>query len=405
MPVSQPLIFTTLLLLLATTSAQSPRTHTAATATTAPRLHVVDQSGLTQGSYRSLAEGVNAARSGDSVVVRRGTYKAVTVHKGIRILGEAGAQLDVTYNTFTVSHLPRNHTLVLSGFEFLWPRTMRIRLEHNQGRIHLSNLRVPPMLFNREPSIEVKNSAFVSLDRCITHGTPALRIENSEVLVSRCELQGVAHYRGMLMGHAIEALRSKVVVCQPYLRGYSDPNDTLASPAVRLNLSEMWIKGDQNSYLQGGNGLLGIAVPAIDGGHFSRLDLDPATPLNPFRSGSPPISARTMVIRRPLAMVTAGGHLTPAGILKADLLGPPGALSAIVVGIPQARRSTFVGFSWLEASSAISLGIGVSDAQGRFRLSFRIPAKVTPGSCILLQGLVDAGQGPMLTLPSVAVIH
>ncbi len=405
MAVSPALIFTTIVVLLTTSTAQSLVTRSASTSAPLPRLHIVDQSGKIAGSYPELSAAVQVARPGDTIHVGPGTYQAISVHKGVRILAEFGAFLDVTYGPFIISDIPREQTLVLAGFEFKWPRPVRVQLKNNEGQVHLSDLRVLPMLVNRAPGITIERSAFVSLDRCTTHGTPALKITDSEVMVSACELQGIGDYRGKIPGHALHATRSKVFVCQPYLRGYTDNMVTLSTAAIRLDMSEIWIKGDATSYVQGGCTLPGTAVTPIDGGYFSTVYLDPSTPLSPFASSGAKITSRTNVKAAPLAMVTASGRLAPGGVLNANLLASPSALCAIVIGVPKDRNSTLFGDTWLRASSAIRLGIGLSDLQGRFSVSFRIPPQVSTGSCVLLQGFVDAGKGPRLTLPSVTVIH
>lgn len=103
---------------------------------------VVDAAG--GGDHLDLPAAVSAAAVGDVLLVRTGSYTAPTISKGLAIVADSGADVEVR-NLTVVSGTPPGEPVLLSGLTLLDARFWTwhaLRLESCEGPIRLDHLKV-----------------------------------------------------------------------------------------------------------------------------------------------------------------------------------------------------------------------------------------------------------------------
>jgi hypothetical protein len=370
----------------------------------AQRTWIVDQNGGPGAQFATIDAALAVAAPRDRILVRPGTYRGATTHKGVVILGENGATLDPSFGQITIENLPRDHVFVLAGFAAAGGEPLRVRCLGNAGRVHLQGLLGPggPML-ERNPGIEIVDCALVTMNHCRNSATPAVSIVRSHVLATDCELRGLNFWVGFAQGPALFAQDSTVSVVQPRFTGADDIRGPQATPGIATVGTELRVTGDGSAFVQGGASAQSGSVEAIraDGGS---LWLDPTLALNPFAPSLQTIagSAPRTVARLP---AVSAPPTAPGGPLRADLFAPAGASALTVLSLPIAPRPSPFGWQWLDLPNVVVLGGGGIGPGEHLVVTMTVPAGVARGASATLQGIVDAGGGPRFSEPVVVSVQ
>jgi len=233
------------LLLLATTAALSAQTTWIVNPGGGPGVHFTD-----------LPAAVAAANDGDTIVVQWGPFltgvTGFTTNKGLTIVSDSQVLLDTMSTAVTISGLPAGRQFRLLGFAGPRDHEMFVRVQNCAGEVHLENLHASePGLFSPAGTgIWISNCALVTLRDVEGFGAPAVRIDNSTVVLANCRL-GVTTL-GIGGGPCLHATDATVDVSEPQFdTGFSSDCVTLVRTHLRLG-------GTSASRIKAGNQLLGF---------------------------------------------------------------------------------------------------------------------------------------------------
>lgn len=177
----------------------------------AQRTWVVDSAGRPGTDFTGLQPAVDAARSGDTVLVRydwTSTYRfGATVSKGLRIVGEPDAfsrrpQFDAV---IVVRNLPAGELVVLEELEILGrhrTNTAGLELRNNAGGVVVARVEVLTPVVPGNPATQIENCAQVSLDE-LAGG--AVSVRGSTVMSQRLRLDVASNSYDQTLG--IPAIR------------------------------------------------------------------------------------------------------------------------------------------------------------------------------------------------------
>ncbi|MFQ5506455.1 MAG: hypothetical protein ACE5F1_16925, partial [Planctomycetota bacterium] len=331
-----------------------------ATTLSAQRTWIVDAGG--GGNFKDIQAAFSAARPGDTVLVRKGSYNPAATSKGLRLLGEPGAFISKyppAPDLISISGLPANQTFVMKGFmleNLNAGRQAALRLTGNLGRVHLESLdlRGTPLSNRGSPALRIENCREVSVTGCTLKGEPALLGINASVSVVNCQLlgQNAFDFRGMYSWrsyYGIEATKSTLFVSWSTVKGGNGSTRAFnllwqASPAALLSECKTTISGDQSSrFIAGLPPPRGVAMPAIltSGG---TLLLDPSVKITPS-GNAPPIRGTARITKRRLPALKAGAR---GSTVTAELYSRSGSLFALYASLPADPLPLPIGESWLD---------------------------------------------------------
>ncbi len=372
----------------------------------AQRTWIVDQAAAVGFDFADIRSAVQVARSGDTILVSRGTYLAPTVSTGIKLIGKPGARINSSMAMLIVRDLPKGETFVMAGFTTQEGYATRLVFLNNRGKIMIEDVNTAgtPTGIERSAGATIADSDFVSFNRCDIKGTPGIISTGSRVLINDCKVSGFSNWKGRFKGPALQAVDSKIDVVKPKFYGATDSIGPLAASAIKVQGGWLNIGGDATSVIEGGSPGPGSLQLAIEADKCAvRYDTD--IRLNPSVPGSRELGGTARFIPESIVAVTASGLMSPNSELSATVMGPAFSPAILFISLPQAPRPTRYGTLWLDVASSFVLSSDFLDATGHWSMSYSVPQNLPSGLTATLQAFVDTGTQMELSQPALIVSH
>jgi hypothetical protein len=292
---------------------------------------IVDAANGPGAHFTTLAPAIAAAQEGDLVLVRAGTYRPVTVSKGLRLVGEPGAEIRSQANTEVMrfENLAAGRVLHVSGFRFtdgsVWNLPVSaVVVSRCAGRVHLEGLQ---LLYGWQHfALVIEHCASVTVNQCSAE--PGVSISTSYATFTECVLHGRSTNAGAI-AQGVSAYASTVELVQCDVKGSNGSGHAPAYQGVRADYATIVVRGDAQSRIAGG--LFGGTVPAPAIAdpywHQSHLVLDPTVTLV---GGVDGFASQTL--RRLPALRASGGAL--GGTLTLALGSPAGEPFLVLGSLP-----------------------------------------------------------------------
>jgi len=326
--------------------------------------------------FTSLPSAVLAVASGDTLLLRAGTYSGFGTSKGLTILGDPGAAIEPTPTlTTSVAGLPagesfvlRNVALACSGFCGSGPL---LNLQYNSGTIHLEGVTFSSPT---QAGITISSCAHVTLTGCSGNARGCLSVTSSAVSLVECTFLGE---RGVyLLGSppAVQANDATVLISGGTFRGGpgqgTGPSQVLAGPGIRCRVGTMTLAGNALSVEAGAAPAGQGPIPALVVEAGGSADLEPAVQLIPQNGAS---GATGPVTVRRIPSLVGGASVTG---IQLGLHAPQGHIYGLVAGLPAGPLPTLFGAVWLQPTTAIGLTSGVVGAAQQVAFSFGLTQPV-----------------------------
>jgi hypothetical protein len=370
----------------------------------AQRTLVVDSQGRPGSHYRDLPAAVGAAADGDLLVVRDGTYTALSTGKALALLGQ-DAPLIGRGGALTVTALPAGRTFVMEGFDL----TVPVKVVACDGRVHLD--RIFSAVLNSGAALELDRAANVTVTTSTLLGRPAITCRQSTLAVTGSILHGqdasevfTACYSG---APALRADGGNVTVAGSVAKGGAGLRTISCnlppSPAAELVSGALTIAGDTASIWEAGLGTAASpSAPAV----FTRggtLTIDPLVKLVPQGAAAPITGSAQVTVRKISSIVGALGA-PPGGVALVGVHSPAGDLVFLFAGAAADRLPVPpLGDLWLAPSRAFLAAVAQQGAAERVLFTIPIPASAPRGLPVGFQAVT--GQGDVvLSTPVVMVL-
>jgi len=369
----------------------------------AQKTWVVDASNGAGTNFKDLPAALTAARNGDRIIVRKGSYSVATTSKGLRLIGEPGAILGRTnvVKNFILKDLAKGQRFSMQGFRFegttVWLGTRYLlELRSCKGQVHLADLVVngSPL---RHQSLYVSACDSVTMHSCMWK--PGAVFENSHVSCSNSSFSG-NHYPNGSPGVGISCYKSTLELTQCSVQGSNGGGHAPSVAGLRTSFSRLVIRGDKFSRYVGGVYGQSFFSPSLQDDGNNQLELDPSVTISPALKGFP-----KKVVRRMPALTSTGGSLGSS--LKVRLYSPKGDLYLLLGSTPMPTlHIPGLGDTWMAAAPLFVIGSGI---QGASQVSqHAIPVPKLPalrGAAIVLQAITASSSRVELSNPSVPVLH
>ncbi|HLU39668.1 MAG TPA: hypothetical protein VK081_09795, partial [Planctomycetota bacterium] len=226
-------------------------------------------------------------------------------------------------------------------------------------------------------------------------GSPAVQVDNSRVLLTRC-LLGVTSL-GIGGGQCIGGQNATIDVVEPrFDAAYA------GIPAIALNQCTLRLAGSSNSYVQGGAPFGGPASPAVQA-NGGTVRIDPAVALNPFVAGTPVGGSAAVTFASTPGSFVVGNN--PNGVLTITYTAAPGASLYGLLGVPAAPLPTPFGDALLDPNLFVVVTATTVGGSGRHDVALPIPGGIPPGAAFATQGVVVQGGPPQLGIGCQFVVH
>ncbi len=396
-----------------------------ATGLGAQRTWIVDSNRGTGTDFVDIQPAFDAARRGDTIRVRRGTYTPSTTSKGLRVLGESGAVVTSrkrsTRALLTIFGLgPADH-FVLSNLAFESNPANEsttvpgIALTRNAGTVHLDRLTVRlenPDPRGKAPALWIHGCAAVTITDGSFLGGPALRVQASVVAATGTTWTGHSFWGKKSLiyrawpGIVAEAASVDLTFCN-VLGGDGFTFviwDFREQPAIEFQRSEIQLAGDSRTRLTAGR---------------NRTRSNP-TPAILARSG-------LLVVDRSVRLIASGGgkridgasqvRFASLSAARVRSAAPGHNITTEVHGIPNTTVVEFLGARrqpvaspfgplWFDPSSAVLLDAARIGNSRWHRKRYRIPNDPALHNLdFVFQGLsAPAGFAPFVATNPVHVV-
>jgi len=357
----------------------------------AQRTWVVDDAGGMGSDFKELQPAFNAAKPGDTILVRKGSYTPATTNKGVQLLGVDGVRFKTLLfppqnECLIVRGLPAGQTFVMKGFGINDNPVGRTVLlfEQNKGRVHLESLRVDSFgLFIQaqftRPVLFVRDCEQVSVAGCHFAGRPGFVSERSIVAATACDfVGGDAGQHAEIVWPSQPGLRgvsSRLTLARSSSKGGAGAQTYRgvrpASPAAAFDRCDVELSGDAGSIFEAGNlsnSELGMHALETAGGG---LLLDPTVRLIP-KGNAPTIRGTAPVVGMRLPSLTATGA-PPNGTISTDLYAPAGSVQVMLLGLPGSRVRHLFGDVWLDPATTTIVDASRMDASEHRVTRFSVP--------------------------------
>jgi hypothetical protein len=350
---------------------------------TAPRAQttwVVDATGA--GNFLDLPPAVAAAASGDTILVRAGTYSgAFYASQGLTILGDSSATTLLTGYTM-IFNLPAGSQFAMQHFGTAG--SWSIDVTQCRGTLLFDDLHLDTTPAPHDYAIRVWHADRLLVNNCYLRGGPAIQIGNSNALLSATQAYGLdARGTGMYpwASVAIEVHSSLLGLSRcDVVGGMGTPSQTYSgSPAITLDFTEASITGIGN-LIAGGAMPTGVQRQAAVSATLGTLRYDGAriTLLGGI------ISTGTMFSTDIPSLATGG--LGPNRTLGFDLAGTPGTAGVIMLNLVGAAIVSPFGLLWLDPALSGVVVTATIPASGRLTYQLVVPQLSGRGVSVVFQG-------------------
>ena len=349
------------------------------------KIIVVDAQNRPGTDFKDLPVAVLAAKPGDRLAVRAGTYFGFTTDKGIAVLGEPGSRIVAAalfQTTVRVQNLPKGASFRLSGFQLL-PRRFGDQMAFSgrncKGAIHLERLtgaRQASIAGPLRPTALFDSCKEVTLAQCKFTGQPAVLIRSGTLLAADTECVGVNGFAGhgeFAAGAGVRAEHSHAVLSRCVLVGGSLAGSgrglfVRAQPGLDSVASTWTVTGAAGTSVRGGSAV--PSAPAIGG--KGSVTLDPIVRLVPGR-GAPPVGSGITLQRQDVPSLRALGAPLK-GTVRIDLRSRPGDFGFLFSGALAGRLplGSFGDF-WLDPRRTFFVAAGTHDRNGKLALAIPVP--------------------------------
>ena len=341
----------------------------------AQRTWVVDAGGT--GNFKDLPAALQAAKSGDTVFVKRGHYTPGRVSgKALRLIGETGATIDYKKrtDTFLIENVGATGVVTIRGFT-LFPSafslpgfTAALDLRGIAGRVHIDRLTVTHQkVFSM--GVNIENCKAVTIENSAVFG--AVSIVSSRVSLAHCTLHADVPPAIGPVTMALRASRSVVELAQCTVTGSSGCGHAPALEAIRCHATKLTIRGDASSTIASGRYCIPSIrrPPAIDGGNSSELRIDPSVRLFPTTNR---IVGFTKITRRRTPSLTLSGGALGA-TLDLNLYSEKGHFWFLWGALPHTPTKLPWGDLWLDLRTLYLYGTGVQGPTQHTRVRIPLP--------------------------------
>jgi hypothetical protein len=385
--------------------------------TSAQQTFIVDSSQGPGTHFTDLPPAVAAARDGDTIVLRRGTYMPAVVQRGITILGEGrptiAAPVFFPPIPFQVTGLAGYQTFVMKNVQVICnapsdgPATAALFLTSCTGAVHLEAVAVtmnsPGVSFGGNPryGADIGSCAAVTLGNCQFFGAPGIRITGSTVAMASCSIRGrdgadrFFNYIPNELGAEVDS--STLTLAATTVAAGSAAGQPPARPAIASAGSAITL-GVQCVLTAG----LGSGQASALFGAGGSLLLDPTAQLVP--RGAAPVGGSIVVTTARVPTLTAAGA-PPGGSVTTSLFSPANDLVLVLASRPMLPLlAPPFGELWLDPLGIFYVAAAYQGAVERWDHSFPIATNATRGLPIALQGASGTGLDLHLTTPCVVVL-
>jgi hypothetical protein len=355
-----------------------------------PRQWIVDVQNRAGTDFTSLQTAFDTVPENDRVLIRDGTYPAVTLRRALVVDADPAVVFGVIIGAhLTVAGIPAGRRAVLSGFnlpvDFFTGFGSTISIVDCAGNVHLESLTCAR-------GVSVERSHVVTLADVNTR----LIAVDASIVVAGGSLRGVDSFTGFggmrPATTGVTATRSSLTFSRCQIRGGGRAAGTLpGASAMSLTDSSVGVTGvSGNSISTGWNDLPAIA--GVRGG----VVIDPVITVSGSIEPSVPVTRRT-VPSLDLSRIVRGQAAT------VSLRGDGAVAFGVLLSVPVAP--VFVpglnGGLAIDIDGSLLLGTGTTDGSGNGAFAVLFPGDST------LVGLAVAAQGvtvaPGLLLLSNAV--
>jgi hypothetical protein len=346
---------------------------------TSQQLLVVDSRGGAGSHFRSIAPAIAAARPGDHVVVRPGSYTEplLEVDKGIALIGGAGTELRLgNFTGVVVRDIPAGESFRMRGFTLIGPFELTATIDVRGC--------VGPCAFQQLTGwsggvgLRVTSCQQVAFRGITAYGAA---FTNSTVAMTLSYVQGTFH--GLTCSGRVSLDRCTVRCPDPFAQAGIQMN------SGRLLITRSEVTTNANS---------GVPQPAINalGGE---IVLDPTARLVPA-FGAPPVQGPATLVTRQFASLDAD---VAGSSVQLELHGIDGSDFVVIATTPAPVLPTPFGDLWLAARDHVLVDFGVLRNQVRTHNKSIPAAPVAPGSTVALQAALLHRTGLSLSTPAVLV--
>ncbi len=360
---------------------------------------IVDIDNRAGANFLDLASALVVAQPGDTLLVRASgfgqAYSGFTTAKGVTIVSD-GALFSTEFARVEVVGLPAGETFRMAGFIGRRNLAFYVRLTNCQGIVQIEDLHAVEFgsFFPTSPSMEVRNCSLVTMVDCENFGTPALQVDNSHVVLTRCRF-GVTSI-GIGGGPALRGTGSTVDVVEPAF------NAALVDPAIELTDSTLRLSGTAASFVQGGvDRATNVAAPAVVMTRGTAR-IDPLVQLNPFWTGRATGGTGAFSFAVTPAVLVEGDrpnqsmtvrHIAAVGDTIVGLLGLPALPTPTVFGDVLLRTNPLV----TTVTTTLSQRVVVQ--------TIPVPASLPVGVGLAVQDAVLNASGLTLGIACQFVVH
>lgn len=345
---------------------------------------VVDAGGL--GHFRDFPPAVAAAQAGDTLIVRSGSYAAAAITKGLKIVGDPGAQLN---GAIVIANIAANETVAWRGVN-PYVIIMGLDIRDCAGLVHVEDV--------QSPGIRIARCQQASL-RHVTSGSGTAVID-SELLATECTFASL-----LTLGapqHGMVTDRSTVTLVHTDTRGGTLYSGTTPGSGIHMRGGALTVAGIAATTIAAGGAIIGPNNPApailTEGG---TLRIDPSVTLLPF-GGSPPISGTASVTTVSVPTLRAG----LAGIsLATTFRGQPGDSVFLLIAVPQTpAMDTPFGRLWVSPLAHVVLDRALVGSLGVHATSTALPA-LPPMTLLTLQTIYSRQGNLGLSTPAPVILY
>ncbi|MCR9246833.1 MAG: hypothetical protein NXI31_17510 [bacterium] len=350
--------------------------------------------------FTSLAAAAQAVQSGDTLLVRAGTYSAFTTSKGIKVLGEPGATIAGGQQPTTVVSLPAREAFVMRGITFscagFCPADY-CSLQYNDGRIHFEDVSFRGPL---NAAFRLNHCAHVTMTRCSGNARGCLHVQSSDVALVDCTFLGEKGVYLIGSPAAVDASTSNVLITGGRYRGGEGEAFGLpifAAPGLICRSGTMVVAGRNTIVEAGAPGAGHGALTALAAIGSGVVELEPSVQLAPQNGGAPYQGA--VNVRR-VATVRASATASSVPI---ELHAPQGHLFGIYAGFPAGPAVGPIGDVWLDESTAVVLVGGVVGATEQVTHTLTVPGSFG-GLPLALQAVTFDHTALATSSPAVVIV-